>query len=191
MSLSTTGTPAPAPTASAAGAPGQAPERRGSRILGIVVLVILALALTRALFLEPVVVPTDSMSPTIHPGDHLLVRHGLGLGDPVAGDVVMIQAPTGQLMVKRVVAVGGQRVGIRDGRLVVDGKVQSEPYTDPDAIDSVYFGPVNVPAGHVFVLGDNRFGSEDSREYGSLPLSAVQGKVLGAWWPLDSARWIR
>jgi signal peptidase I len=103
----------------------------------------------------------------------------------------MVDAPTGQLMVKRVVAVGGQRVGIRDGRLVVDGKVQDEPYTDSDAIDSVYFGPVDVPAGHVFVLGDNRFGSEDSRKYGSLPLSAVEGKVLGAWWPLDAARWIR
>jgi len=159
--------------------------------VGVVVLGILALAVARALFLEPVVVPTASMSPTIRPGDHLLVRHGLGVGTPVAGDVVLVHAPTGQLMVKRVVALGGQRVGIRDGRLVVDGKLQSEPYTDPDAIDSVYFGPVTVPAGHVFVLGDNRFGSEDSRKYGSLPVSAVEGKVLGAWWPLDAARFIQ
>jgi signal peptidase I len=183
-------TPAPAPSVDAAGTPGTA-ERRGSRLLGLLVLGILAAALVRALVLEPVVVPTDSMAPTIEPGEHLVVRHGLGVGDPVAGDVVLLEAPTGQLMVKRVVAVGGQRVGIRDGRLVVDGTVQAEPYTDPDAIDSVYFGPVDVPAGQVFVLGDNRFGSEDSREYGSVPLSAVEGKVLGAWWPLDTARWIR
>jgi signal peptidase I len=188
MSSSTTMTPAPAPTT---GEPGQAAKSRRPGLVGVVVLGVLAVALVRALLLEPVVVPTASMSPTIQPGDHLLVRHGLGAGDPVVGDVVLVQAPTGQLMVKRVVAVGGQRVGIRDGRLVVDGEVQAEPYTDADAIDSVYFGPVNVPAGHVFVLGDNRFGSEDSRKYGSLPLSAVEGTVLGAWWPLDTARWIR
>ena len=192
MSPSTTTAPAPVPTdGAAAGEPGQPVQRRRPRLVGVLVLGLLALALTRALFLEPVVVPTSSMSPTIEPGEHLLVRHGLGVGDPEVGDVVLVQAPNGQLMVKRLVATGGQRVGIRDGRLVVDGKLQSEPYTDPDAIDSVYFGPVTVPAGHVFLLGDNRFGSEDSRKYGSLPLSAVQGKVLGAWWPLDAARWIR
>jgi signal peptidase I len=190
MSSSTTAAPAPAPT-SAPGESGRTAERRRSRLLGGVLVAALALALVRALLIEPVVVPTDSMAPTIQPGDHLLVRHGLAVGDPQPGDVVLVDAPTGQLMVKRVVAVGGQRVGIRDGRLAVDGKVKAEPYTDPDAIDSVYFGPVKVPAGHVFVLGDNRFGSEDSRKYGSLPLSAVEGKVLGAWWPLDSMRWIR
>jgi len=190
MSSSTTTAPAPA-AASTPGESGQTAERRRSRLLGGVLVAALALGLIRALLLEPVVVPTDSRAPTIQPGEHLLVRHGLGVGDPEAGDIVMVDAPTGQLMVKRVVALGGQRVGIRDGRLVVDGELRSEPYTDPDAIDSVYFGPVTVPAGHVFVLGDNRFGSEDSREYGSLPLSAVQGKVLGAWWPLDAARWIR
>jgi signal peptidase I len=185
---STTMPPAPAPTT---GDPGQPATSRRPGLVGVVVLGVLAVALVRALLLEPVVVPTASMSPTIQPGEHLVVRHGLGLGNPVAGDVVLVEAPDGELMVKRVVAVGGQRVGIRDGRLVVDREVQSEPYTDADAIDSVYFGPVTVPAGHVFVLGDNRFGSEDSREYGSLPLAAVQGTVLGVWWPLDAARWIR
>jgi len=191
MSSSATTTPPSAPAVHTAGTPGTPAQRRGSRLLGVLVLGIMAVALVRALVLEPVVVPTDSMAPTIQPGEHLLVHHGLGVGDPVAGDVVLLEAPTGQLMVKRVVAVGGQRVGIRDGRLVVDGTVQAEPYTDPDAIDSVYFGPVDVPAGHVFVLGDNRFGSEDSREYGSLPLSAIEGKILGVWWPLDTARWTR
>jgi signal peptidase I len=191
MSSSTTTSPARTPVTRTTGDPDHAVERRGSRLWGVVVLGIVAVALVRALLLEPVVVPTASMSPTIQPGEHLVVRHGLGLGNPVAGDVVLVEAPDGELMVKRVVAVGGQRVGIRDGRLVVDREVQSEPYTDADAIDSVYFGPVTVPAGHVFVLGDNRFGSEDSREYGSLPLAAVQGTVLGVWWPLDAARWIR
>lgn len=192
MSSSIATSSAPAPTTHAvAGEPEPAVGRRGSRLWGVVVLGIVAVALVGALLLEPVVVPTASMSPTIEPGEHLAVRHGLGVGDPVAGDVVLVEAPDGELMVKRVVALGGQRVGIADGRLVVDGEVQSEPYTDVDALDSVYFGPVTVPAGHVFVLGDNRFGSEDSRVYGSLPLSAVQGTVLGVWWPLDAARWIR
>src|SRR3954453_22254774 len=126
-SNSTTAPPAaPVPTdGAAAGEPGQSVQGRPPGLFGVVVLGILALAVARALFLESVVVPTASMSPTIRPGDHLLVRHGLGVGTPVAGDVVLVHAPTGQLMVKRVVALGGQRVGIRDGRLVVDGKLQS------------------------------------------------------------------
>ena len=104
MSSSTTAAPAPAPT-SAPGESGRTAERRRSRLLGGVLVAALALGRVRALLIEPVVVPTDSMAPTIQPGDHLLVRHGLGVGDPEPGDVVLVDAPTGQLMVKRVVAV--------------------------------------------------------------------------------------
>src|SRR5215213_7225387 len=112
MSPSTTTAPAPVHTDGAAAAePGLAVQRRRPRLVGVLVLGLLALAVVRALLLEPVVVPTSSMSPTIQPGEHLLVRHGLGVGDPVAGDVVLVQAPNGQLMVKRLVATGGQRVG--------------------------------------------------------------------------------
>ncbi len=179
------------PADAGADAPERGADHGRSRLLGVVVLGVFALAVLRVLGLEPVVVPTASMAPTIEPGEHLAVRHGLFTGDPEAGDVVLFEAPDGQLMVKRVVAVGGESVGIRDGRLVVDGTVQREPYTDVDAIDSVYFGPVTVPQGHVFVLGDNRFGSEDSRKFGALPLSAVQGEVLGVWWPLGDARWVK
>src|SRR3954453_22563809 len=110
MSSSTTAPPAPAPTDGAGGRE-QAPQRR-SRLVGALVVGLLSLALVRALFLEPVVVPTSSMAPPTEPGDPLLVRHGLGVGDPEAGDVVLVHAPNGQLMVKRVVALGGQRVGI-------------------------------------------------------------------------------
>jgi signal peptidase I len=78
-----------------------------------------------------------------------------------------------------VVAVGGDRVALEYAVLVVNGRPVSEPYVDHSRIDGTYFGPVTVPAGHVFVLGDNRFGSIDSRVYGPVPLDAVTGRVLG------------
>jgi signal peptidase I len=85
-------------------------------------------------------------------------------------------------MVKRVVALAGDRVGLADGRLVVNGQRQSEDYVDLASVDSVYFGPEVVPAGSVFVLGDDRADSVDSRDYGPVPLDRVLGRVLWRLW---------
>ena len=86
----------------------------------------------------------------------------------------------GNAAVKRAIAFAGQTVAIEDSVLVVDGVQQAEPGIDHSRIDGTYFGPVTVPAGHVFVLGDNRAGSIDSRIYGSVPLESLQATVL---WP--------
>lgn len=178
---------APPRPESAAAQPRRA--RRRLSPLGLLGTGLLVVLLVRTLVLEPVFVPTRSMAPTIDAGEHVLVRHGTDPADLVGGEVVLFRAPGGELMVKRVVAVAGQRVGLRDGRLVVDGEVRQEPYAD--RVEGVFFGPVDVPAGHMFVMGDKRFMSEDSRVYGSLPLSSVEGDVLAVWWPLDAARWVR
>jgi signal peptidase I len=82
------------------------------------------------------------------------------------------------------VAVGGQTVGLEDGVLVVDGRRPPEPYVEHDAVDSVFFGPVRVPRRSVFVLGDNRADSVDSRSFGSLGREALVGRVARRLWPL-------
>jgi signal peptidase I len=129
------------------------------------------------------------MAPTLVAGDHVLVnKRAYREAPPHRGDLVVFRAPrSGELLLKRVVAVAGDQVGIEDGVLVVDGRRPREPYTDPDAIDSVYFGPVRVPPRAVFVLGDNRADSEDSRDFGAVPADDVLGRVGARIWP--PSRW--
>ena len=177
--------------ASAMATPGKRTEsRRGTIALGVLVAVIALLAVGRYVVAEPFGIPSASMAPTLRQGDSVLVDKLAYRGHrvPGRGDLIVFHAPrTGELTLKRVVATAGQTVGIEDGRLVVDGHRPTEPYTDPDAIDSVYFGPVRVPAGAVFVLGDNRANSVDSRSFGSVPDRDVVGRVRARIWPPD--RW--
>ena len=145
----------------------------------------IVLALCLGLVAHPVRVQAHSMEPTYRPGDHLLVRSwGAGEALPHRGDVVVVAAPDGSDLVKRVAAVAGDEVGIADGLLVVDGVEVREPYLDQGSVDSTWFGPVVVPAGHVFVLGDHRDDSVDSRRFGPIPASAVRGTVVARLWPL-------
>jgi signal peptidase I len=80
------------------------------------------------------------------------------------------------------VGVAGQRVAIEDGELVVDGHRVAEPYVDQDTIDGLYYGPVTVPQGTVLVMGDHREVSVDSRSYGPVPVSNVDGRRLATLW---------
>jgi signal peptidase I len=154
--------------------------------LAVVVVAAAGLLLAVRLFVaEPFAIPSQSMAPTLVRGDQVLVDK---LASPRVGDLVVFHAPrSGEIMLKRVIARGGDTVAIEDGVLYVDGKRRAEPYTDPDAIDSVYFGPVKVARGSVFVLGDNRADSKDSRSLGSVPVGDVIGRVRARIWP--PSRW--
>lgn len=141
----------------------------------------LILVLVRVFVVSPMRVDGDSMAPTLRSGDVAVVRK---FGRPHAGQVVVLTDPQdGSPVVKRVVALGGQTVEIRDAYLYVDGVEVDEPFVDHSRIDGVYFGPVTVPAGDVFVLGDSRNGSIDSRIFGAVPSEAVSGRVLVRLWP--------
>jgi signal peptidase I len=128
----------------------------------------------------PLRVSSDSMAPTLRPGSQVVVdKLSRRFAAPLPGSVVVLHEPgSGDLVVKRVVAAGGQRVEVEDGVLVVDGRPRREPYADRRGADSVYYGPVRVPEGEVFVLGDNRGRSVDSLDYGPVPLDDVVGKVV-------------
>ncbi|MEA2255919.1 MAG: signal peptidase [Solirubrobacteraceae bacterium] len=164
-------------------------SRRRRTLTVIAVLVVGAVLALRMFVAEPFGIPSSSMEPTLKPGDSVLVDK-LAYRDatPRRGDLVVFHEPrTGDVMLKRAIAVGGDTVGIEDGVLVVNGRRPVEPYADPRAIDSVYFGPVEVRPGTVFVLGDNRGDSVDSRSFGAVPASALIGRVLERIWP--PGRW--
>ena len=148
---------------------------------GAVCLALAAVVVIRTQFLDTASVSSDSMAPTVCTGDTVLLARLHG-GDTQAvdvGDIVTFPSPQdGTPTIKRVVAVGGQRVAIRDAELVVDEQVVGEPYVDHASIDGVYFGPVTVPAGTVFVMGDHRETSIDSRVYGPIRAADIEGRLL-------------
>ena len=157
---------------------------RTNRLLVAAGGVLAAVLLVRGLVLEPVTVSSTSMEPTVPEGATVLVdKLGPRLQGVDRGDLVVFRSPDGDGdALKRVVALAGQQVALMDAVLHVDGVPVDEPQVDLSRIDGTYFGPVTVPRDTVFVLGDNRAGSIDSREYGAVPLSDVRGRVVAQLW---------
>ena len=148
--------------------------------------VIVALLLVQTFLVEAVRVRSDSMSPSYQAADVVVVdKITYRFRDPRIDEVVVTEDPrTGQTIVKRVVAVGGDNIGIDDGRLVRNGQVVFDATVDNDNMDGYFHGPVVVPEGEVFLLGDNRDTSLDSRSFGTVPVDDVQGRVVGHAWPI-------
>ncbi|MDB9526873.1 signal peptidase I [Oscillatoria sp. CS-180] len=159
---------------------------------------ILALALVIAIVLrifvaEPRFIPSNSMEPTLHIGDRLLVEKvSYYLNPPHAGDIVVFEPPaqlreygyTGkQAFIKRVIATPGETVTVSDNRVFIDGIPLQERYIlePPDYI----MGAVTVPPNSVFVMGDNRNDSNDSHVWGVLPDKNIIGVARLRFWPLS------
>lgn len=148
-----------------------------------------------AVLYQPYTVPTDSMDPTVKAGDRVLAERVDG-GEVRRGDVVVFQdqAWGSEPMVKRVVGVGGDTVGCcgDQGRLTVNGKPVQESYLKETGANSQStFHSTKVPQGRLFLLGDHRIDSADSRAHlqdssnGAVPRSAVQARVDAIAWPGD------
>ena len=166
-------------------------------------LVVFAIALgffflVRTFIVAPYTVPTGSMEPTIQIGDNLFAQKvTLRLGMDVApGDIVVFTNPDTSsdhgTLVKRVIATAGQTVDLRDGAVYVDGVALDEPYVQGSSYPlptqapgvAVSF-PYTVPEGSVWVMGDNRENSADSRYFGAVPTENLVGVALFRYWPLD------
>jgi signal peptidase I len=160
-----------------------APRRRPLLRLAIPA-VTLAVVLLAVFALEPFRVQSSSMTPTLDDGDQIIAEKLTPrFGELERGDVVVLAPPSSDaLMVKRVVAVAGDRVGLADGLLVVNGRRVHESYVDQQSIDGAYFGPKVVPPGSVFVMGDDRADSVDSRRFGPVPVSRVVGRMVVRLW---------
>ncbi|MEJ5867090.1 signal peptidase I [Pseudokineococcus sp. 5B2Z-1] len=159
---------------------------RAGRALVAVLLVAAAVLALRAFVVEVRHVEGASMAPSLRGGGLVLLdKLAPRLAGVDPGDVVVLRAPGGEDVVKRVVAVGGQEVSISEAVLHVDGRAVDEPQVDHEAMDGVLLGPLLVPEGSVYVLGDERGASVDSRDFGPVDAGAVVGRVVwprtGAW----------
>lgn len=180
------------------------------RFTGRLMVIALVVICVRTFIGEASVVPTASMEGTVLVGDHLFMGKMLygpeipfthwrlpALRAVHRGDIVVFKYPRNpaETFLKRAAAIGGDRVEIRDGVLYVNEQPVREPY-------AVHNGPMRtahemmpalvVPQGKMFVMGDNRDNSSDSRDWGFVPLDNVIGEPLFVYWSYDapSSRWL-
>lgn len=139
-------------------------------------------------------VEQTSMEPTLEPQQRLLVDRLTPRFDPYkSGDIIVFDAPAvankQAPLIKRVIATGGSVVEIADGGVIVDGVVLDEPYTygDEPTLPANGTNRWVVPIGHLFVLGDHRAQSEDSRSFGPIDVSSVIGRAWLRFYPLEDA----
>lgn len=163
----------------------------------------IALALViRAFVVQAFKIPSGSMEPTLMVGDHILVNkfiYGVKLPfvnktiipfkEPKREDIVVFIFPQDKSkdFIKRVIALPGEKVEIRDNKIYIDDKLYPDPYGHYENSKGTYvfrgkFGPVKVPERHVFVLGDNRDHSYDSRYWGFVPIEYLRGKAMIVYW---------
>ena len=150
--------------------------------------VIVLAAIGTAFFLRIPQVTGPSMLPHVQPGEVVVINTLAYRFGPIArGDVVALRhdEATAQTFLKRVVALPGERVRIANGVLYVDDRAVPEPYASHDTRS---VAPITVPAHTLYVLGDNRAESEDSRTWGPIDENAVIGKAIIGVWPPRSLR---
>lgn len=140
---------------------------------------------------ELVTIEGPSMQPNIHKDQKVLVgRLEYYFTKPKRGDIVLVKFPGSDLnFIKRVIATGGERLAVRDGSVYINGSRLDEPYTPEPAWEDM--DETTVPEGFIFVMGDNRNDSHDSRapDVGAIPLSKVLGRAYLLVWPLD--KWVK
>jgi len=165
----------------------------------------------QAFLVKPFRIPSESMVPTLEVSDRVLVdRVSLRFGEPDRGDIMVFNPPKGAdtntcgdadqprgsacstptagesetNFIKRVVGIEGDRLAVKAGRVYIDGKRQQEPFIRPDASCSICNLPreITIPEDHVFMMGDNRGSSADSREWGPVPVDSLIGGAFVIYW---------
>jgi signal peptidase I len=129
-----------------------------------------------------------SMQPTLHEGQFVLVNKlAYRLGNFQRGDVIVFHYPRNPAedYIKRVIGLPGDNIVVENGQVLVNGQVLNEPYI---AASPEYSSSWSVPAGQIFVLGDNRNQSSDSHSWGFVPVQNVVGRALIIYWPLGELR---
>lgn len=165
------------------------PSRARRALLEIIETILLALFLFLAINFVSARIRVDgvSMEPTFQLGDYVVVnRLAYRAGDIERGDVVVFPAPNSPEIdyIKRVIALPGDRIAVYNGAVVVNGATLQEPYILE--LQGGNYAERIVPAGYVFVMGDNRNNSDDSRSWGFLAVEDIIGKAIFRYWPFNN-----
>lgn len=191
----------------------RAASKQSGSLLEFLVILVVAFALVfgfvRPFVVEAFYIPSESMVPTLDVGDRVLANKFIyRFTEPERGDIVVFESLEGGIipvqqnligriagvftggggnrgenLIKRVVGVPGDEIAVRNGMLFVNGGPQKEPYVNEASPDRSFAAPVTVPEGHVFVMGDNRANSRDSRFFGPVPKEKIEGEAFLRFWP--------
>ena len=168
-------------------------ERRRKRFRGpteflvtVLIAFVLVFGFVRPFVVEAYKIPSESMVPTLEVGDRVLANKFIyRFSEPGWDDIVVFESVEGgdQDLIKRIVAVPGDNVAVQNGTLFVNGQRQEKPYVNYELPDGSSYGPTTVPEGSVFVMGDNRGNSRDSRFFGPIPIKNIEGEAFLSFWP--------
>lgn len=164
-------------------------------VVGLALVVALVI---RGFVLAHFVVDGTSMARTLASGDRVFVnKMSYRIGEPQRGDVVVLQQISGTSerdLIKRVIALGGEEIEIRSCEVRINGRILVEPYLSASTTSPGSCGGDTprslVPIDHVFVLGDNRGGSQDSRAIGPIQQADLVGRAFVVFWPRSSGKWL-
>jgi signal peptidase I len=194
--------------------PGHNSLRRGLAEIPVLAVIALVVAFCLKTFVaQAFYIPSGSMEPQLHVGDRVIVsKLAYHLHDPHRGDIIVFPSPADhtvddsalpirivrgifegvglskpekEILIKRVIGLPGETVEGRDGHVYIDGRLLIEPYLPP-AVTTDPFGPTTIPKGDLWVMGDNRGNSHDSRfgDVGPIPESTVIGRAIMKVWPI-------
>jgi len=164
-------------------------------VVGVALLVAI---LVRTFLLAHFIVEGESMNSTLSPGDRVFVnKMSYRLHDPNRGDVVVLHEITGvseRDLIKRVIALPGEEIEMENCVIRINGQLLQEPYLDPTFVTPGRCGQgiaaTVVPEDHVYVMGDNRPGSHDSRALGTIPFDDLVGRAFVVFWPKPDWQWL-
>lgn len=181
-------------------------EKKGSEIWEWIKALLIAfglMAIIRIFLFVPIVVDGISMMPTLEDGDKMIVNKiGYTIGKPKRFDIIVFHAPDENDYIKRIIGLPGDEIAYEDDVLYINGEAMVEPYLDqykkefndfPFTEDFILEDKIQstvVPNNHVFVLGDNRRRSKDSRQIGAVPMDEIIGKTSIVFWPMKDFRFV-
>lgn len=163
-----------------------------------IIIAVIVVGGIRFFLFEPVLVDGQSMMPTLEDGERIIVNKiGYSLGEPERFDIVVFRASEEEDYVKRIIGLPGDHIAYENDGLFINGEAQEEPYLSAlkeeqsvgnltlDFTLEELLAIEEIPEGHVFVLGDNRENSTDSRIIGLVPVEEIKGSASFVFWPLD------
>ncbi|RLQ90033.1 signal peptidase I [Planomicrobium sp. Y74] len=168
-----------------------------------IIIAVIVVGGIRFFLFEPVLVDGESMMPTLEDGERVIVNKiGYTLGEPERYDIVVFHASEEEDYIKRVIGLPGDHIAFENDELLINGEAQEEPYLSTlkkqkndgsltkDFTLEELLEIEEIPEGYIFVLGDNRENSTDSRIIGLVPVEEIKGQAIFVFWPLDEMRFL-